>query len=531
MSWSQNICGVRPKIHWDTCLAAHCINNNKAVGLKFLTYVKLGVIGYDDGIDNFLKLRPGEREKSCNSFNKMLECNPSVLMKYNALDSLYTLQLYYMQKPELKGRFLKGFEFFMETLHSLHSMHEAGFNIDAKQMLENNQIITESMEKLHRRITRCEEFKNYPGELNIDSTTQLNKLFYEILGYPEPEEAKMDVEALQNIDSQFANLIVQYRKLKKIRDTYYAQFKNELVYGPDKIYPFFGIHLAATYRTNSYSVNLQNQSKRDQDAKKYIRSIIKPSPGNMLVEFDYKMIEVCVGCVYHKDPQMMTYVMDETTDMHRDTAMDLFFRDKETFTKDERFCAKNGFVFPSFYGSTYKAIAPNLWKMIPDGTRTHLASNGIRTLLDFSAHVKAIEDKFWNERFPVYKQWKQELWEKYLRLGYIESLDGFKFYGPMSFTELTNRQIQCSASHCVLWTINKIIDKIPQKNCIIGQIHDAIVMDLNPLHEDLVDSLVKQYGTIEIRKEWDWINVPLTIEKEKSEINGNWAEMKGAGKL
>ena len=31
---------------WDTCLAAHCIDNKKRTGLKPLTYINFGVIGY-----------------------------------------------------------------------------------------------------------------------------------------------------------------------------------------------------------------------------------------------------------------------------------------------------------------------------------------------------------------------------------------------------------------------------------------------------------------------------------------------------
>ena len=38
-------------------------------------------------------------------------------------------------------------------------------------------------------------------------------------------------------------------------------------------------------------------------------------------------------------------------------------------------------------------------------------------------------------------------------------------------------------------------------------------------------------GTQKIREDWDWIIVPLQIEKSFSEIDGNWANMTEAGLL
>ena len=49
--------------------------------------------------------------------------------------------------------------------------------------------------------------------------------------------------------------------------------------------------------------------------------------------------------------------------------------------------------------------------------------------------------------------------------------------------------------------------------------------------ENSIDKMIWYYGTQKIREDWEWIIVPLRIEKESSEINGNWAEMKDCGYL
>jgi len=61
---------------------------------------------------------------------------------------------------------------------------------------------------------------------------------------------------------------------------------------------------------------------------------------------------------------------------------------------------------------------------------------------------------------------------------------------------------------------------------LIGQIHDALILDIDPEEESRVDHIIELYGTKKIRETWPWIAVPLQMEKSVSEISGNWAEMK-----
>ena len=49
--------------------------------------------------------------------------------------------------------------------------------------------------------------------------------------------------------------------------------------------------------------------------------------------------------------------------------------------------------------------------------------------------------------------------------------------------------------------------------------------------EKELDYLVWYYGTQKIREYWDWIIVPLKIEKERTEIDSSWAEMQDMGYL
>jgi len=517
---------------WDTCIAAHCIDNKKPVGLKFLTYTNFGVIGYDDEVDEYVTgTKEGEEKKSANRFNTIEEAPIDKLLYYNALDSYLTLKLYERQKEQLKGFQLDGFKLFLEGAQSLSRAQQEGMKIDREQMDIQFKRLTKRLDKTKTKIMDSAESKRWlkekKKELNFNSNPQLLKLFYEILGHREPEEGgKTDIEALKKIDTTFSLDILNYRKFKKIRDTYLAQYMRAEVGGV--IHPFFNLHRVETFRSSSDSPNFQNIPKRDIQAKQIIRSLIKPSPGNKLIEWDYKGIEVSIAAAYTKDPSLIEYVCDKTTDMHRDMAMDLFLRTKETFTKQERYVAKNGFVFPAFYGSTSFNIAPNIWDAIDNETKTHLRESGIRSFKDFKYHVEDIEDKFWNKRFSVYRDWKQKTFKEYERKGYIDTYTGFRCWGPIKFTEVTNYPIQGSAFHCLLWTLNNVYKKIKEisgRSSIIGQIHDAMVGDIHPDDEVEADRIINLWGTEKIREFYDWIIVPLKIEKERSQVNGAWDEM------
>ena len=85
---------------WDSMLAAHVIDNRSDItGLKFQTYIHFGEVGYDDEISKYLQ---SDDPKNSNAFNKVeslikTESGRNLLMKYCALDSLFTFRLAQLQ--------------------------------------------------------------------------------------------------------------------------------------------------------------------------------------------------------------------------------------------------------------------------------------------------------------------------------------------------------------------------------------------------------------------------------------------------
>jgi DNA polymerase-1 len=248
---------------------------------------------------------------------------------------------------------------------------------------------------------------------------------------------------------------------------------------------------------------------------------------------DYSGIEVRIAACFTEDPALIAYIHDPTTDMHRDQAKEVFLLNHEQVTYDIRFYTKNCLVFPEFYGSWYKACATNLAENcfdLPTGDGIpmvdHLYDQGIRRYEDFEDHVKTVEKRFW-EKFHVYKSWKDQAIQDYIGKGYVDMFFGHRRSGHLSNNMILNTPIQGTAFHCLLWSyieLDKMFAKF--KTSLIGQIHDEILEDIDPSEEKDVVELTRYIMCDKIREEHDWIIVPLHIESEYTDIDGNWYDKK-----
>lgn len=92
-------------INWgfDIILAAHLLDNRPGiVGLKFQTYVLLGICDYDSEVSDYLK-SDSDNANDLNKIDKLIEKPDGMktLMRYCGLDSIYTLRIALLQIEEL----------------------------------------------------------------------------------------------------------------------------------------------------------------------------------------------------------------------------------------------------------------------------------------------------------------------------------------------------------------------------------------------------------------------------------------------
>lgn len=526
---------------WDTALVQHIIKNNKNKQLKFWSYVKFGILGYDDSLHEYIsKVKENEDEKSANSFNRLNEAPEKEVLHYGGLDSLLTHKLQQDQLPEIieNENYMKAYKLFAEGDKYLVKCSQNGIRLNVEEMEKQKVEIKKKLEKLHSDIMESKEVQKWDGTkpFNYNSTKDMNHLLFDLMKIkpsvltPKGSPA-VNKEALEKMDLSITKKILEHRRWNKALNTYIAQYSREQVYGI--IHPFFHLSTVTTYRSSSSNPNFQNIPKRDKEIKKILRSFIIPREGNRLISYDFKQMEVCVAACYNQDPNLIRYIEDTSKDMHRDMAALLFIKNKEEVTKEERQEAKNKFVFPAFYGSYFEQMAPDLWENIPKYTKVHLKEKGVKNLPAFISHVQYVENYLWEDLFPVYADWKVRTYKEYQKKGYIDFYTGFRCWGPMKKNEAINYRVQGTAFHILLWTLIQVMKRTEKnkRSYIIGQIHDDIEGDIHLDDEEEFDYLVWLYATQKVREHWNWINVPLRVEKERSEIDGNWAEMKDCGFL
>ena len=429
---------------------------------------------------------------------------------------------------------------------------DVGYGKNQLKKIQGKKAKVESKLNDDREIKKWKKF--YGKKFNLDSNPQLAQVLYKVLKYKptsftKTEQPSVDKEALSKLDSPMIKKLLRYRRYIHLENKI-TEVLRETVDG--LLHPSFNLHLAKTYRSSSDHINFQNQDVRDKISAEIIRRLFiarKDGRKRGIKETDYKGIEVCISCCNHHDPNLIKYIIDKTTDMHRDQALECYMlpaseaQYKDSF-KDIRYCGKNKFVFPEFYGDYYVRCAKALWESITImklHTHTglslldHLKSKGIVRLpsmkkndgSSFESHIQKVEDRFWNVKFKDYQAWKEKHWKEYCKRGYFDTLTGFRCSGVMKRNEAINYPVQGPAFHCLLWSliqVNKQLKKKKMKSLIVGQIHDSMVDDYVEEELDELCGIEEQVMTKDILNHWEWINVPLEIEQEVSKPGMSWFE-------
>lgn len=447
-----------------------------------------------------------------------------------------------------------------KLLHSgsiaLSQIESNGMKIDVKYLHNTIKKTENRIKEISDSMKEDKIYKiwrrTYKEKTNIGSHQQLGKVLFSILKYPcnsytDTGRQKTDLHTLENIDLPFVKDFLKIENLKKANNTYLKGILRETVDG--YLRPSFNLHLARTFRSSSNSPNFQNIPIRNPKIAKLVRRCFIPRKNHIIVETDFVGAEICGATCYHKDPKMISYIKDKSKDLHRDMAMKCYMLAQKQMTKEIRYCGKNMFVFPEFYGDYYPHCAKNLWEAMSRmrlrtaddmNLRGYLKQKGIVKLGacnpekrpiegTFEKHIQKVEYEFWNKKFTVYNRWKKDWWNSYLSTGGFDLLTGFHIEGFYSRNDVINYPIQGTSFHFLLWSLIQLVRwtiKNKMKSLITGQIHDSIVADIHKKELDDYILQAKYIMTKAIRNHWPWINVPLSIETEAALEGGSWYEKK-----
>lgn len=536
--WTQTLLQSKRFFTHCTMATQHIIDHRpKTKSLKYQVFRRWGLYGWEKSAQAYIEA------PDSNSLNRMDAMPLAEQLLYVGLDPFVTMKLYREQQNELIGRLPEANAFWQTSVNTMSELQCAGIHMDKEYYEKTEQELTATIHGLEKAIQENEEVRTFTQRkrraFNDTSPDDLRELLFKQMRLThEKATAKgsqaVDASVLQDLDVPVTNYILQLRKYLKLRDTYLAQFKREVVDG--YMYPFFNLMIPVTYRSSSSQPNFQNTPKRDKESKILVRSGIIPRPGNLLCEIDFSGMEVSTSATYHKDPVFINYLLSETADMHRDNGCDIWMLPGDEITKEIRFFIKNGWTFPQFYGDWYQSCGKALWKSSIDlcitsgiSLKEHLHDQGIHCENEFIEHCKTAEDIMWNKRFKVYSQWKKDINEFYLKHGYVETHLGFRFTDYMDRKQVANYPVQGTAFHLLLTCLNMLSEekkKRKWKSKFIGQVHDSGIIDLVPEEKDEILSEFKHIAAVKFPKMFSFIGkIPFRVDGEISEINGNFAKL------
>ncbi len=551
-NWTRRICGYRMEnMHWDTMIAAHVLDMRDGVtGLKMQEYLQFGDCGYEKAVKKLLRPSKPGAKKNANDKNWLQYLSPErldenseawdLLLEYVARDAALTYALYYRQQQlfvEKDYAFLmKGMTLLMDTSATVADMEFNGLRYHRDRADASIAEITKRMDDLKTAMWNTTEYamwkKHVPGkELNLNSPAQMRRFLFEILGYEpismtksgNPSTQKEDIEKL---NTPFTNLLYEYNSLDKLKGSFLTSYNLE-ANEDGMLRGFIDLTNVRSYRTSSNSPNMQNCSKRGDNAP-YIRKALGPHKGHVLTDMDFSMLEVCINACESKDKALIYYVSEPHADMHRDIGGEAMFYEPQELSKYLRTGAKI-FVFRGFYGGGPRGGAYGLWNWMGKDEQKRLKQFGIKNYNDFVKHIYTVTDNMWNKRFVGFTVWKEEMFERYAKEGYLIGLTGFIYDAPdMDARQCGNYPTQGDATHVLLATCNYVVKRLKElgmETVPVSEVHDSMVFsgpesEVPMLLQLASEALNHVYGM------YDWLIVPLRIEAELSAVDGNLAEMR-----
>ena len=507
--WGRNILG-QPMNNFahDTMVTAHVINCHvRTTGLAYQAFELTGH-EYKHMVDPS-KIEDEPLEKTCD---------------YNCWDARYPIMSYKRQKSRLVGRLGEFNEFFRKGLVTFADYKYRGIQIDEEVLAALEKDFGSEIEDCRKAVEESDAAIKYneinKKPLDINSPTQIGKLLYGICGVEITKERRTPKSGKGGTSKEVFAEILSTTKDDRVRRilTNVSRYRSSvkvleraaeyrLVADPDwRVHPTFNLHIPRSYRSSCDGPNIQNVFKHNERQKVFRRCIV-PGVGYIFLEPDYSGAEICVAAMISGDP-VLTKQIIAGINIHWMWASRIFDRVGEEYVKSKeqknlRSDSKNGFFFPSIYGSTPESIARSLQ-------------------LDVN-FVKKVQGEFWDE-YHFIKEWQQKTIHDYLKNGYVEMATGARRPGPLNINKLYNTPIQGPSYHLLQDACGRIDAELLDrrlKTFAVAQIHDAIILNT---HIDEWEEVIELTDTIMCSKRFDWQgDVPMSIEWDAGVEN--WYDM------
>ena len=441
---------------------------------------------------------------------KLFEEDPDTVVSKRAD---LTLRLFQVLQPLLLEQGLESLleEIEVPLVEVLASMEGNGIKLDCQLLREMSGRVEGDIDALRQKI-----YELAGHEFNINSPRQLATVLFDKMGLPRPKKTRKaghfatGVEVLENLAGSYeiARLILDYRELTKLKNTYLDALPDLVDSGTGRIHTSYNQMVAATGRLSSSNPNLQNIPIRSELGRQIRRAFV-PEAGYKILAADYSQIELRVMAHLSQDPVLVD-AFRQGEDVHERTAREVFGDKPEMDSRELRRHAKV-INFGIMYGVSSFGLAQNL----------KIGRKEAQSLID---------DYF--ERYQGVKKWTEETRAQVYREGQVKTLFGrirqipevhSKNWNQRSFGERTaiNAPIQGTAADLIkkaMVSIYREMTRREMKSRLILQVHDELVAEVEESEVDELTQLLKE----KMEGAADLI-VPLQVDLA---IGASWYEAK-----
>jgi DNA polymerase I-like protein with 3'-5' exonuclease and polymerase domains len=463
--------------NFDTMLAAHLLDENRAKGLKPLARILLNAPEWD------IQIKAGKRSQPWYLQHPLKET-----LKYNALDTWHTYRLYKLFRPQLEedARLTALFtKLIMPASQSLVHIERRGVYVDYDSLRKGAQQVDEELERIESALLAFVP-DDPPFPVNWNPSNFLRWLLFDHLGLPALRVGKTGPSTAEDVMThlaaqgyEIAKLLVERVKWQKFRSSFFNPYL-QLITSESRLHTTFKLAGTVTGRLSSgkadadkvtggkaeRGVNLQ-QVPRDP----LVRGIFGAQPGWTFIEADYSQVELRIAAEVSQEPTMLG-LYSRGEDIHTTMAMRMTGKPRAEVTAHERKMAK-AVNFGFLYGMGADKFRHTAWN-----------NYGLEVSLEEAEQFRSA----FFDQFPQLLKWharQRRLAHQYKRvqspLGRIRHLPDIDSpdRGVVGEAErqAINSPVQAMASDLCLLSLvllDRKFRKLGLQAAPIGTVHDAI---------------------------------------------------------
>lgn len=437
---------------------------------------------------------------------------------YAAEDVDITTQLWNVFEPQLAIKNLRGLydEVEIPLVRVLGAMRIAGVKVDPEELQRQRQNLTVRIDQLQKEIGAVA-----PYPFNPDSPKQLSEVLFNDapgLGIKPIKKGKSfhstNVEVLEklasdpDIDTQLPSLILEYRKLTKLVNTYLVSLAGSINPSTGRIHASFNQTGTSTGRLSSSDPNLQNIPIRTEVGRDIRRAFI-PEEGNLFIAADYSQVELRMLAHLSGDEALLQAFRDGQ-DIHKAVASEVFGTVIDEVSDEQRSAAK-AVNFGIVYGIT------------PWGLSRQLDCDPIRAAAiidDYKSKFKGIQ-AFLDKCVDQAREhgFVETILHRRRTIGSVDSSNPQQ--RALAERVAINSVVQGSAADLIKVAMNRVhsglAEKFPNAKLLM-QIHDELVVEAPEAEAQLVQDLL-----VKVMESAMDLVVPIVAD---ASIANNWADCK-----